>query len=53
VIFRLAAGFSLQRVVTAFGNKEFAVIRAYCRRKGLSLYTLAKAAIREYMDRHS
>jgi len=46
------AGFSLRRVVTVFGEKEFAAIRAYCKRKGISLYSLAKAAIREYMQRH-
>jgi hypothetical protein len=42
----------LQRVVTVFGKKEFATIQVYCRRNRLSLYSLAKAAIREYMLRH-
>lgn len=47
------AWLSLQRVVTVFGNKEFAAIRSYCKRRGISLYSLAKSAIREYMQRHS
>jgi hypothetical protein len=45
-------GGSLQRVITVFGKKEFATIHAYCRRKRLSLYALAKSAIREYVQRH-
>ncbi len=45
-------GGSLYRVVTVFGKKEFATIRLYCRRKRLSLYALAKAAIREYVEHH-
>jgi len=45
-------GVSLYRVVTVFGKKEFATIRLYCRRNRLSLYALAKAAIREYVQRH-
>jgi len=44
--------FSLDRIVTVFGKKEFATIRLYCKRKRLSLYSLAKAAIREYVQRH-
>jgi hypothetical protein len=44
--------FFTQRVVTAFGDKEFAVILAFCKRKKLSAYALAKKAIREYMERH-
>ncbi|HEX9567631.1 MAG TPA: hypothetical protein VGA48_08575 [Thermoplasmata archaeon] len=44
--------FLLYRVVTVFGKQEFATIRRYCRRKRLSLYSLAKAAIREYIRRH-
>jgi hypothetical protein len=40
------------RIVTVFGKKEFATIRSYCTRKRLSLYSLAKAAIREYIERH-
>jgi hypothetical protein len=47
------SGLSLQRVVTVFGNHEFAAIRAYCKRKRISLYSLAKTAIREYVKRHS
>ncbi len=45
-------GVSLHRVVTVFGKKEFAAIRLYCKRNRISLYALAKAAIREYMQRH-
>jgi len=45
-------GVSLHRVVTVFGKKEFATIRLYCKRNRLSLYALAKAAIREYVQRH-
>ena len=45
-------GVSLHRVVTVFGKKEFATIRTYCKRNRLSLYALAKAAIREYVQRH-
>jgi hypothetical protein len=45
-------GVSLYRVVTVFGKKEFATIRLYCKRKRLSFYALAKAAIREYVQRH-
>jgi hypothetical protein len=47
------AAIALNRIVTAFGNKEFAAIKAFCRSKRISLYTLAKTAIREYIDRHS
>lgn len=39
-------------MVTAFGDKEFATIEAFCKRKRLSLYALAKVAIREYIKRH-
>ena len=45
-------GVSLHRVVTVFGKKEFATLRIYCKRNRLSLYALAKAAIREYVQRH-
>jgi hypothetical protein len=43
----------LYRVVTVFGQKEFAALRAFCRRNRLSLYSLAKASIREYVLRHA
>ena len=43
---------ALNRIVTVFGKKEFATIRLYCKRNRLSLYALAKAAIREYVQRH-
>ncbi len=49
---RVPRGVSLHRVVTVFGKKEFATIRLYCKRNRLSLYALAKAAIREYVQRH-
>ena len=43
----------MHRITTVFGNKEFETIAAYCKRKRISLYALAKAAIREYVQRHS
>jgi len=43
----------VERVVTAFGKQEFTTIRTYCRENDLSIYSLAKAAIREYIKRHS
>jgi len=45
-------GVCLYRIVTVFGKKEFATIQLFCKRKRLSLYSLAKAAIREYIQRH-
>jgi len=42
----------MHRVITVFGEKEFQTIAAYCKRKRMSLYALAKAAIREYVRRH-
>ena len=42
----------MHRIITVFGNKEFEAIAAYCKRKRISLYALAKAAIREYLQRH-
>src|SRR5439155_1348481 len=46
-------GVSLHRVVTVFGKKEFVTIRIYCKRNRLSLYALAKAATRHYVQRHA
>lgn len=43
----------MRRVITVFGEKEFRTIEAYCKRKRMSLYALAKAAIREYVRRHA
>jgi hypothetical protein len=43
---------SLQRIITVFGKKEFATLQAYCRRKRLSLYALAKSSIREFVQHH-
>ncbi len=55
-MYRLAipgrGGFRLYRVITVFGKKEFKDIAVYCKRKKLSLYGLAKAAIREYIVQH-
>ena len=45
-------GARMHRIITVFGNKEFEAIAAYCKRKRISLYALAKAAIREYVPRH-
>jgi len=42
----------LRRIVTVFGDGEFATIRRFCERKKMSLYSLAKIAIREYIERH-
>jgi hypothetical protein len=42
----------MQRVITVFGKMEFATLQAYCKRKRLSLYALAKSSIREYVQRH-
>jgi len=43
----------VHRIVTVLNNEEFGAIAAYCKRKRISLYALAKAAIREYVRRHS
>lgn len=42
-----------RRVVTVFSNEEFERIKAFCERKGISVYALTKAAIREFVKRHS
>jgi len=42
----------VHRIITVFGNKEFETIAAYCKRKRMSLYALAKASIREHVQRH-
>ena len=52
-LFRPPRGGSLHRIVTVFGKKEFARIRTFCTRNRMSLYSLAKTAIREYIQRHS
>jgi len=44
---------ALNRIVTVFGQKEFASLRVFCKRNRLSLYSLAKASIREYVLRHA
>ena len=43
----------MNRIVTVFGQKEFASLQAFCKRNRLSLYSLAKASIREYVLRHA
>ncbi len=45
-------GFLLHRVITVFGKQEFKEVATYCKRKKMSLYALAKAAIREYIVQH-
>ena len=49
----LRGGPLLFRIVTVFGQKEFASLQAFCKRNRLSLYSLAKASIREYVVRHA
>ncbi len=44
---------ALNRIVTVFGQKEFASLQVFCKRNRLSLYSLAKASIREYVVRHA
>jgi len=46
-------GSFLYRIVTVFGQKEFASLKAFCKRERLSLYALAKTSIREYVRRHA
>ncbi len=46
-------GSFLNRIVTVFGQKEFATLQVFCKRKRLSMYALAKASIREYVLRHT
>ena len=43
----------MYRIVTVFGQKEFASLKAFCKRERLSLYALAKTSIREYVRRHA
>ncbi|HEX9341052.1 MAG TPA: hypothetical protein VF992_07790 [Thermoplasmata archaeon] len=43
----------MNRIVTVFGQKEFATLQVFCKRKRLSMYALAKASIREYVLRHT
>ncbi len=43
----------MRRIVTHFGEAEFKELVAYRRRKKISLYALAKGAIREYVKKHS
>lgn len=43
---------SVYRVVTVFGKQEFSKLQTFCKRRQLSLYSLAKTSIREYVKRH-
>ncbi len=42
----------MRRIMTVFGEAEYAKIADYLKRKKLSAYGLAKKAIREFMERH-
>ncbi len=42
----------MERVVTYFNNADYAKLKEYAKRKKLSLYSLAKRAIQEYVERH-
>lgn len=44
---------ALHRVVTLFGQQEFVALKAFCKNRRLSLYSLAKASIREYIRLHA
>ena len=52
-ILRVRRRSALNRIVTVFGQKEFASLQLFCKRNRLSLYSLAKASIREYVLRHA
>jgi len=41
------------RIVTVFGQKEFASLQAFCKLRRISLYSLAKTSIREYVRLHA
>ncbi|HYM39750.1 MAG TPA: hypothetical protein VEY12_06370 [Thermoplasmata archaeon] len=43
----------MRRIVTHFGEAEFKELVAFCKKHKISLYGLAKKAIREYVDRHA
>jgi hypothetical protein len=40
------------RIVTVFSDIDYKKIQQYAKKKGLSLFTLAKTAIREFMEKH-
>lgn len=42
----------VKQIVTAVNDKEYAELAAYARRKKVSIYTLLKTALREYVERH-
>lgn len=42
----------MYRIVTVFGKQEFGKLQVFCKRNQLSLYSLAKTSIREYVKRH-
>ncbi len=43
---------SVRRVATVFGEAEFKEIAEWCRKHKLSVYALAKKAIREYVRKN-
>ncbi len=45
-------GARMRRIMTVFGEAEYAKIAEYLKKKKLSAYALAKKAIREFMERH-
>ncbi len=45
-------GPGMKRVATVLNNPEYASVKAYAKRKGLSIYALVKKALREYVERH-
>ncbi len=42
----------VQRIATIFDDETFKKIKAYAERRKTSLYTLAKRAILEYLEKH-
>lgn len=42
----------VQRVATIFSDEQFQRLREYTRRKRLSMYSLAKKAILEFVEKH-
>lgn len=42
----------MRRMMTVFGEAEYAKVAAYMKKHKLSAYGLAKKAIREFMERH-
>jgi hypothetical protein len=42
----------VQRISTIFSDEDFSKLKTYAKRKGLSMYALAKKAILEFVERH-